>query len=272
MGDSTPATARSTNRKPRPRLRRMRLLLADLYRGSDPTTVAFRYGLFAFDILTVTYFVAASFISESGIWEVDLVIGLIMGLDVAARLIIAPRPIRHLLRLATLFDLVVLASLLIPGLESLAFLRILRARRIAVSYQVLGELKRLSPWLEEKELAVRAGVDLFVFIFVMSGAIFALQHRLNPNLHTFGDAVYFTVTTLTTTGFGDIVLTGQWGRMLSVIVMIVGVSLFLNLVRAVLRPAGIYVRCTGCGLVRHDRDAIHCKHCGTLLNHDHRGI
>jgi voltage-gated potassium channel len=45
----------------------------------------------------------------------------------------------------------------------------LRARRIAVSYPVLGQLKRLSPWLEEKEMAVRAGLDLFVFVFVMSG-------------------------------------------------------------------------------------------------------
>lgn len=264
--------ARDALRRRRSLLRTWRLRLADLYRGKDPVTVAFRYGLFAFDILTVTYFVAVSFISDSGIWEIDLAIGLVMALDVAARLIIAPRPIRHLLRLSTIFDLVVLASLLVPGLESLAFLRILRARRIAVSYQVLGELKRLSPWLEEKEMAVRAGVDLFVFIFIMSGIIFALQHRVNPGLQTFGDAVYFTVTTLTTTGFGDIVLTGQWGRMLSVIVMIVGVSLFLNLVRAVLRPTGIYLKCSGCGLFRHDRDAIHCKHCGTLLKHEHQGL
>lgn len=250
----------------------LRLRVADLYRGSDPVTVAFRYVLLAFDLATVVYFVVFSFIAEVTPWQADLAIGIVMALDVGARLWIAPRPFRHLLRLSTIFDLVVVASLLVPGLESLAFLRILRARRIAVSYQVLGQLKRLSPWLEEKEMAVRAGLDLFVFVFVMSGVIFALQHRVNPEVRTYADAVYFTVTTLTTTGFGDITLTGQWGRILSVIVMIVGVSLFLNLVRSVLRPTGIYLKCGGCGLIRHDRDAIHCKHCGTLLNHEHQGI
>ncbi|PWR23543.1 potassium channel family protein [Zavarzinia compransoris] len=270
MTDQKTATAKPRRRRPFGRT--LRLRLADLYRGSDPLTVAFRYGLFVFDLATIVYFVGVSFVAESGFWQIDLAIGVLMALDVAARFVIAPRPLRHLLLPSTLFDLVVVASLLVPGLESLAFLRILRARRIAVSYQVLGELKRLSPWLEEKEMAVRAGLDLFVFIFIMSGVIFALQHRVNPGIHTFADAIYFTVTTLTTTGFGDVVLVGQWGRLLSVIVMIVGVSLFLNLVRAVLRPTGVYVKCTGCGLIRHDRDAIHCKHCGTLLRHDHQGI
>lgn len=265
-------TAGERHRRVRAHRPTLRLLVADLYRGSDPVTVAFRYALLLFDLATVGYFVVFTFIAESGPWIVDVSIGAIMGLDVAARAWIAPRLFRHLLRVSTLFDLVVVASLLMPGLESLAFLRILRARRIAVSYQVLGQLKHLSPWLEEKELAVRAGVDLFVFVFVMSGVIFAFQHRINPNLHTYADAVYYTVTTLTTTGFGDVTLVGDAGKMLAVVVMIVGVSLFLNLVRAVLRPSGIYLKCSGCGLIRHDRDAIHCKHCGTLLNHEHAGI
>lgn len=250
----------------------LRLLVADLYRGSDPVTVAFRYFLLVFDLVTVCYFVTVSFFFESTIWEVDVGIGVVMALDVGARIWIAPRTLHHLARLSTVFDLIVVASLLIPGFESLAFLRILRAQRIAVSYQVLGQLKHLSPWLEEKELAVRAGLDLFVFVFVMSGIIFVFQHRGNPGLHTYADAVYYTVTTLTTTGYGDVTLTGTWGRLLSVLVMIVGVSLFLNLVRAVLQPTGIYLKCTGCGLIRHDRDAIHCKHCGTLLNHRHESV
>ncbi|MCF4164746.1 ion channel [Zavarzinia compransoris] len=260
---------RARVRKQRPSLR---LLVADLYRGTDPVTVGFRYFLLGFDLVTVAYFVTVSFFFDSTIWEIDVAIGVLMALDVGARTWIAPRFWRHVVRPSTLFDLIVVASLLMPAFESLAFLRILRAQRIAVSYQVLGHLKHLSPWLEEKELAVRAGLNLFVFVFVMSGIIFVFQHRGNPGLHTYADAVYYTVTTLTTTGYGDVVLTGTWGRLLSVIVMIVGVSLFLNLVRAVLRPAGIYLKCTGCGLIRHDRDAIHCKHCGTLLNHRHGSV
>lgn len=38
------------------------------------------------------------------------------------------------------------------------------------------------------------------------------------------DALYFTVAMLTTTGFGDITLPGTAGRLLSILMMIVGVS------------------------------------------------
>jgi hypothetical protein len=84
----------------------------------------------------------------------------------------------------------------------------------------------------------------------------------------FGPAVllFFVVTTFTTTGFGDITLAGSAGRMLSVVIMIVGVSLFLNLVRAIFRPAKVRYECPDCGLDRHDPDSVHCKHCGRLLH------
>jgi voltage-gated potassium channel len=89
---------------------------------------------------------------------------------------------------------------------------------------------------------------------------------VNPAIGNYADALYFTVTALTTTGFGDITLSGTAGRLLSVVIMIFGVTLFFNLARAVLRPAKVRFRCPQCGLLRHDPDAVHCKACGKLLN------
>jgi voltage-gated potassium channel len=80
------------------------------------------------------------------------------------------------------------------------------------------------------------------------------------------DALYFTVTALTTTGFGDITLSGEWGRVLSVIVMILGISLFLRLLQTIFQPAKVHATCPRCGLSRHDPDAIHCKHCGDTIH------
>ena len=87
-----------------------------------------------------------------------------------------------------------------------------------------------------------------------------------PRSANYADALYFTVTTLTTTGFGDITLTGTPGRLLSVAVMIVGVTLFLRLVQVLLRPSKVREECPSCGLQLHDPDAIHCKHCGRVLH------
>jgi len=78
--------------------------------------------------------------------------------------------------------------------------------------------------------------------------------------------VYFTLSTLTTTGFGDIVLEGWWGRVLSIIIMIFGVGLFLRLVQTLFNPPRVRVECVSCGQMRHEADAVHCKRCGTLLH------
>jgi voltage-gated potassium channel len=86
------------------------------------------------------------------------------------------------------------------------------------------------------------------------------------------DALYFTVTTLTTTGFGDVILVGSQGRILAVVVMIVGVALFIRLVQTIFRPTKVRYECPQCGLTRHDLDAVHCKHCGHELHIRTEGV
>ncbi|HKH01036.1 MAG TPA: ion channel, partial [Bradyrhizobium sp.] len=67
-------------------------------------------------------------------------------------------------------------------------------------------------------------------------------------------------------GFGDITLSGTMGRLISVVIMIFGVTLFLRLLRVLLQPHKVRFACPTCGLLRHDRDAVHCKACGRVLN------
>jgi hypothetical protein len=50
---------------------------------------------------------------------------------------------------------------------------------------------------------------------------------------------------------------GTTGRLLAVLIMIFGVSLFLRLVQVMLRPSKVQFRCPRCGLSRHDFDAVH---------------
>jgi voltage-gated potassium channel len=105
----------------------------------------------------------------------------------------------------------------------------------------------------------------------MTAIVYETQHYTNPKIANYVDALYFTVTALTTTGFGDIVLEGTAGRLIAVAIMIVGVSLFLRLVQVMLRPSKVRYRCPDCGLNRHDNDAVHCKACGRLLNIEDEG-
>src|SRR6516164_2819425 len=103
-------------------------------------------------------------------------------------------------------------------------------------------------------------------MFVMTGIVYATQSSHNKQIANYADALYFTVTAPTTTGFGDVTLPGTTGRLITVVIMIFGVTLFLNLAKALLAPSKVRFPCPICGLRRLDSDAVHCKACGTVLN------
>ena len=73
-----------------------------------------------------------------------------------------------------------------------------------------------SPFFCRNEDVIVAVVNLSVFLFVMNGIVYETQHWSNPHIGNYADALYFTVTALTTTGFGDITLPGTTGRMITV--------------------------------------------------------
>lgn len=249
-------------------LRSLRRKIHDLYEGPGPASDRFRYGLMTFDLLTVAYLVATSFLTRG--WQtetLDTVIGAVILIEVLLRYGSASDPRRTLFSLWGLADLAVVASLLAPiwG-EGLAFLRVLRIFRILHSRETLVQLRADFPRFRRNETTFRAAINLAIFVFVMTALVYETQVGVNDRIQNYVDAMYFTVTTLSTTGYGDITMVGTAGKLLAVVIMIFGISLFLRLVQVVLRPPKAEFPCPVCGLRRHDHDAVHCKACGTVLN------
>ena len=140
------------------------------------------------------------------------------------------------------------------------------------SYAVMQELRRQSRFFARNEDVIYSAINLMVFIFIVTAAVYVLQVRENESINNYVDALYFTIATLTTTGFGDIILVNTTGRLLAVIIMIVGAALFIRLVQTVFRPSKVRHECLSCGLTRHDHDAVHCKHCGRQLHIKTEGV
>lgn len=246
----------------------LRERLQSLYFGDDRRARHFRYGLIVFDIVTIAVFLVSSVAHERW-WMIplDLVIAAVLILDFAARLYAERKRMRHLLSLATAADLIVIVSLLLPFfIENLAFLRVARALRLLRSYHLLRDLRTDSTWFRDNEDVIQRSVSLGVFIFIVTSVVYVTQHLINPQISNYVDALYFTITTLTTTGFGDITPKDPGGRLLAVVIMLVGVSLFLRLLQAIFRPNKVRFECPDCGLMAHDIDAVHCKHCGRVLH------
>lgn len=246
----------------------MKDYLRGLFEGESRTAIRFRYALLIFDILTISFLVFTSFLPRGDLVEaLDIVIGLVILLEVAARIWISRDRWRDLMHPYGLADIIVIVSLLAPLVgEGLAFLRVTRVFRIFRSYQTLRRLRRDFAFFRSREQTITAAINLAIFIFVMTALVYETQHRVNANISNYVDALYFTVTTLTTTGYGDITLTGTSGRLMAVIIMICGISLFLRLVQVMIRPLKVDHKCPSCGLKRHDNDAVHCKACGNILN------
>ncbi len=241
----------------------------EIYYGATPRALRARYVLLLLDLVIVTYFVATTFMPASYDWIVvaDMVIGFTLIVDFFGRFLADPDRGAFIVKPMTIIDMVVIVSLFIPALlGNFAFLRVVRSLRLLRSFVVVRQLRGYSVFFSRNEDVIFSALNLMVFIFVVAAAVFVIQAPVNTSINNYIDALYFTITTLTTTGFGDIILVGGTGRLLAVIIMIVGVALFIRLVQTIFRPNKVDYECPDCGLTRHDRDAVHCKHCGRQLH------
>lgn len=253
-------------------------ILRELYEGKSGKARRFHLGLLIFDAITVVFIVVTSFV-ESGPWLrlANTTFGLLIALDLVARILASRRRLREMVSLSTLADVVAIGSFLAPVTGGAGgFLRVLRTLRLIHTLgamdQTRGPRGGQPGVLRQNEEALVAVANLLVFVFIMTGIVYETQHRTNPDIGNYADALYFTVTALTTTGFGDITLPGTVGRMLTVVVMICGVTLFLRLAQVMFRPYKVSFSCPACGLLRHEHDAVHCKACGLMLAIPDEGV
>jgi voltage-gated potassium channel len=219
------------------------------------------------DLAIIGFFIASPLLrdAESFLW-IDLSIAALLALDLIARGLASTDVLRWLRQPPVIIDIFILVTLLAPTwFFNLGFLRILRLWTLTRSNVFWRPLLKRGLGLYREP--IQAGINLFVFLFVVTGFVYTAFARSGQgNINGYVDALYFTVTTVTTTGFGDIILPGTFGKLTSIVIMIIGISLFVRLAQAIFRPAKVQFTCPECGLQKHEPDAVHCKACGHLLN------
>ena len=239
--------------------------LRKLYHGRTTAALRFQLGVTIVDLATIGFFIVAPMLRDwpTFLW-IDYTIAALLGIDIAARALASSDVPRWFRQPTVWVDLFVLLTLLLPQtLFNLGFLRILRLWSLSRSGVLWGPLERhgYGEWRD----AVHAVMNLLTFLFVVTGFVYTSFFVTGAGVEGYVDALYFTVTTVTTTGFGDIVLPGVWGKLTSIVTMIIGISLFVRLAQAVFRPHKVFFPCPNCALQRHDEDAVHCKACGHIL-------
>lgn len=242
----------------------VRRRLRELYHGESQSAVRFQAAWLIFDALLIAFFMVSPFIERGTTFLVlDYAIALILFADLCARAWTYGNFRKWIARPIVWADFAVLVSLVVPVYAAnLGFLRVLRAYSLingASVWRIAG-----ARWQQYAE-TIKAVANLVVFIFMMTALVHTVFAGKVPTIQSYMDSLYFTATSLTTTGYGDIVLPGFWGRAISVIIMFGGVSLFFRLVQVAMRTPKVRHACPSCGLQRHEPDAVHCKACGQLL-------
>jgi voltage-gated potassium channel len=244
---------------------RLRAFLRRLYYGRTRAALRFQISVLAVDLAIIAFFVASPVLRDrpSFLW-VDFGIAALLAADVAARGLASTSLAGWARRPTVWVDIFILVTLLFPlWLANLGFLRILRLWSLSRSGFIWQPLERRGrgEWREVLEDIV----NLVTFLLVTTGFVYTFFFRSGSGIEGYVDAFYFTVATVTTTGFGDIVLPGIWGKLTSIVIMIVGISLFVKLAQALFKQHKVLFPCPRCALQRHDPDAVHCKACGYLL-------
>ena len=248
------------------RFARLRSTLRLLYHSSSPTAQRFQFAVLIVDLSIIAFFIATPLLRDnpSFLW-IDYSIAALLALDFGARALASTDILRWLRQLPVIVDIFILLTLLAPGwLVNLGFLRILRLWTLSRSSSVWRPLKKRG--LGGYQDTIQAVINLLVFLFIVTGFVYTAFVNEDSGIVGYVDALYFTVATVTTTGFGDITLPGTWGKLASIVIMIIGISLFVRLAQSIFRPNKVHFPCPQCGLQKHDPDAVHCKACGHVLN------
>lgn len=203
---------------------------------------------------------------------VEVIFGIFFVFELFVRYELARKKKTFFLSPFILLDVVILFSIAYRFFVSDSdILHVVSSLRILRAYHVFRNLSEKG-YISQNRDVIFSAMNLLVFIFVMTSVVFMFQRKTNPEIEVYSDALYFTITTLTTTGFGDITAVGNGGRLLASVIMILGAGLFFHLMANIYKPRKVRYHCKYCGLSRHETDASHCKHCGHIVRIKTRGF
>ena len=103
------------------------------------------------------------------------------------------------------------------------WLRILRLLRFVHKKFVFVRIKEGEPFILSRLLYTFVAI-----IFIFSGLIYQVEHLTNNlEFRSFVDTVYFSIVTITTVGFGDVTPDSETGRLLTILMILIGNVLIL---------------------------------------------
>ena len=124
----------------------------------------------------------------------------------------------------------------IPALTTLRWLRLIRILRVfkfmLVGKTLLGLWHRWGKFLSRTPIQAVSTATAVLFILGAS-CFYYLENGINPNVNSFGDALWLTIVSLTTVGYGDVFPTTILGKIVGTVIIVAGIGIVGSLTAAV---------------------------------------
>ena len=196
------------------------------------TRIANAFGLVL--LLVVAIYVLASLVSFKGWGAVALAAVTVTCAAVAlASSVAGPRLVRGAAVVGGVAFVLAFASALGAGSRTLGVSALIEVVLLAVA-----SVKMLGAVLSEHEVNFRTilgAISVYVLLGILFTYVYFGVDKLQPGLFfgqsiKTGDFIFFSITTLTTTGYGNLVPAGQPGKMLAGLEMLVGQIFLVTLI------------------------------------------
>jgi voltage-gated potassium channel len=165
----------------------------------------------------------------------DIVIWALFYLELFVKLLVSKD------RLATLKrNWLLIIILLIPTLRIFRLARLARLLRIVRLLRLQPLVNRLKA--NVRNLIINLEYVVILFFVIILGSAFVMwqvEQKSGGSINSFDDALWWTVITITTVGYGDIVPTTAAGRVVGSIVSFIGIILFMVVIAKI---TSVFVR------------------------------
>lgn len=232
-------------------------------------------------IASAVSFVAQTYeLSEITRHRLNLLDDVILGTFVVEyflRFVVAEQKLKYLLSLYAIIDMVAILPFFL-GAVDIAYIRLLRWFRILRLIRLIESKSLFTHKNEDVAILFRILFTLLAIVFIFSGLVYQIEHPHNPKFHNFLDAFYFSIFTMTTVGYSDVMPKSDAGKLTTVLMVLTGIALipvqlgelFKRLIKTANQTDLVEVMiksvCSTCGLSLHEPDAKFCKICGTKLD------
>ena len=204
-------------------------------------------------------------------------------IEYVIRIYTHPAPKKYIFSFFGFIDLVSILptylALVFGGAESLIVLRLLRVMRIFRVLKLIEYVYEANTLWRSLIASRRKILVFFCFVFVLStifGAVmFLVEGPYNEAFSSIPTSIYWTIVTISTVGFGDIVPQTAFGQVVATIVILTGYSIIAvptgiitsQLIDQIRADRMMYL-CEQCGDGEHDRAAKFCKSCGNQFDRE----